>query len=383
MRSGPFIAGLFLFLAACAGPREEKISLAPVSFGGLPGWQNDRQSEALAALRKSCAPLAAKEKSWRSSCAALAAVPAGDDAAARAYFEDYFTPYAASGSDGEEGLFTGYYEPELRGSPHKTKRFRYPLWQRPKDLINIDLGLFKPEWKGKRIAGKVRKNALVPYDDRAAIEQNSLKGRAKVLLWVDDPVDAFFLAVQGSGRVRLPDGKIIQVGYDGANGRSYVAIGRALAEMDEIGRPVTMEEIRAWLDVNPERAQGIMNLNPSYVFFRHLKGAEAVGAEGVELTPRRSLAVDPAFVKLGSPLWLDTQNADGAPLQRLMVAQDTGGAIKGPVRGDFFWGSDEEAAAQAGAMQSRGRYYILLPKGACAANGCASAQSETEKHDEE
>jgi membrane-bound lytic murein transglycosylase A len=244
----------------------------------------------------------------------------------------------------------------------KTKHYHVPLYARPRDLINVDLGLFRPEWKGQHIAGKVAKTQLVPYDDRTEIEKNSLHGRTHVFLWVDDPIDAFFLAIQGSGRVRLPNGRFVRVGYDGANGRAYVAIGRVLAEMDEIEKPVTMQKIRAWLATHPGRAQEIMNKNPSYVFFRRITGDGPIGAEGVALTPRRSVAVDPAFVTLGVPLWLDASDGNGASVERLMIAQDTGGAIKGPVRGDFFWGAGQDAEAEAGAMQSKGRYYILLPK---------------------
>jgi membrane-bound lytic murein transglycosylase A len=363
-------------LTACAGvetPIPEKLTLAPTIFGDLPGWQMDRQSEALPAFARSCAVLAKKPRDkdlgaagkagdWQEACTARAEVPLHNDAAARAYFERYFTPYAAAGNVDETGLFTGYYEAGLHGSLRKTKRYNVPLYARPRDLIDVDLGLFKPEWKGKHVAGKVDHAKLIPYDDRAAIEKHSLKKRARVLLWVDDPIDAFFLAIQGSGRVRLPGGHYVRVGYDGANGRAYVAIGRPLAEMGALAKPVTMPAIRAWLKENPDRADEVMNLNPSYVFFRRIKGEGPIGAQGVVLTPRRSLAVDPAFVPFGTPLWLDALDGTGASLRHLVIAQDTGGAIKGPVRGDFFWGAGDEAALQAGSMQSRGRYYLLLPK---------------------
>jgi membrane-bound lytic murein transglycosylase A len=202
----------------------------------------------------------------------------------------------------------------------------------------------------------------VPYDDRAAIAQGSLAGRAKILAWADDPVSAFFLEVQGSGLIRLTNGDLMPVGYDGSNGRAYVAIGRVLADQGELPRPVTMSAIHTWLAAHPVEEQEILNMNPSYVFFRKLPNKNAVGAEGVALTPLRSLAVDPAYLPLGAPVWLDTTDGQGVVLQRLMIAQDTGGAIKGPVRGDFYWGTGDAAAAEAGAMQSRGRYYVLLPK---------------------
>jgi membrane-bound lytic murein transglycosylase A len=289
-------------------------------------------------------------------------LPPDDDASARAFFETWFRAYAVAGADGENGLFTGYYEAELHGALHRGGRYQTPLYARPHDLLTADLGAFKTEWKGQHLTGKVEGNHFVPYDDRASIAKGSLKARAKVLAWVDDPADAFFLAVQGSGRVRLANNHVLRLGYDQANGRAYVAIGRALADSGALQRPVTMQAIRVYLAAHPDRAAEVMNLNPSYVFFRTLKGDQPIGAEGVELTPLRSLATDPAFIALGSPVWLDTTDGKGASLQRLMIAQDTGGAIKGAVRGDVFWGYGADAEAQAGAMQSRGQYFVLLPK---------------------
>jgi membrane-bound lytic murein transglycosylase A len=364
MKKARLALSLLFMLAGCAGVSEpDKLTLTPVSYEELPGWSAGQQREALPALARSCAVLAKKKNSkWQQPCAALEQVSPQNDAAARAFFEQYFTPQLASGNQGEMGLFTGYYEAELNGSLQKTGQFHFPLYARPRDLITVDLGLFRKEWKGQRIAGKVDRTKLIPYDDRAQIEENKLEGRADVLLWVDGEVDAFFLAIQGSGRARLPDGNYIRIGYDGANGRAYVALGKVLADMNEIERPVTMQKIRAWLADHPDRAQTVMNMNPSYVFFRRIEGDGPIGAQGVALTPQNSLAVDPAFIAYGTPLWLDTMDGNGAVLEKLVIAQDTGGAIKGPVRGDFFWGYGKEAAAQAGAMQSQGRYYLLMPK---------------------
>ncbi|MGE3623610.1 MAG: murein transglycosylase A [Bdellovibrionales bacterium] len=370
------LGGFLLLLAACAGVAPpKKLGLEPVEFAELPGWNEDSPNEALAAFARSCAVLlkkpagaamgaAGKAGDWKKPCAALTSIPRSDPAAARAFFETYFTPHAASGADGNEGLFTGYYEAELYGSTKKTKRFHVPLYARPKDLVTVDLGLFRPEWKGQRILGKVDKTRFVPYDERAAIAKNPLPPRAEVLLWVDDPIGAFFLEIQGSGRVRMPDGSIRRIGYDGTNGRGYVAIGKPLAARGDIQKPVTMQKIRAWLSEHPVDRQAALNLNPSYVFFRKLEKDEdgPIGAQGVALTPLRSLAVDPAYIPLGVPLWLATQNGDGKPIRRLVIAQDTGGAIKGAVRGDVFWGAGTEAEAEAGTMQSRGRYFLLLPK---------------------
>jgi membrane-bound lytic murein transglycosylase A len=361
-----FRAPLFLsfFLAACA-TSPQHLALTPLSFDEVPGWQEDHQKEAISALLRSCADLLKKAdfSEWQTACEALVQRPPENDRAARTFFETYFVPLAASGNEGEEGLFTGYYEADLKGAWHKTARYKYPLYAKPRDLVTADLGLFHSEWKGKRITGKVIKNQFVPYDERAAIESGSLKNRARVLLWVDDPIDAFFLAIQGSGRVRLPNGKTIHIGYDGANGRAYTAIGHVLAEKGALEKPITMQSIRIWLTENPAEAKNVMNTNESYVFFRRLKGSGPLGAEGVALTPERSLAIDPAFVTLGTPLWLTTTTPDGMPFDRLMIAQDTGGAIKGPIRGDVFFGAGSEAESMAGAMQSKGQYYLLMPKG--------------------
>jgi len=365
-----------LALTSCATPEKpahEHLTLTPSSFDDLDGWDKDKPSEALAALRVSChvigdkaadalLGIAGKAEAWQAACGAAEQVPAGDDAAARAYFETWFRPYEAAGNDGSDGLFTGYYAPELNGTLQRAGNFQTPLYQRPADMISVDLGAFKSDLKGQHIVGKVSGTQLTPYDARAEITQGSLAGRAEPLVWIDDPVGAFFLQVQGSGRVKLPDGSIMPVGYDGANGRAYVAIGRVMAERGDIEKPVTMPAIRAWLKAHPERAAEVMNADTSYVFFRRLPNNDIIGAEGVALTPERSMAVDPAFVPLGVPLWIETTDGQGEKLRRLMIAQDTGGAIKGPVRGDFFWGAGDAAGTQAGAMQSRGRYYLLLPK---------------------
>ena len=352
-----------LTLAACAEKASnERITLTPVGFDDLPGWSDDHAAEVAPVLATYCPTLVKRSQDWRGFCEQLTSLPTQNDAAARHLFEAYLQPMSVAGAEGDTGLFTGYYQAELRGSRQRHGRYQTPLYMRPQDLVGVDLGAFKPEWNGKHIAGKVQNGKLVPYDDRAAIENGHLAGRAKVLLWVDDPIDAFILAVQGSGRVRMTDGHDVYVGYDGANGRAYVSIGKILADSGAIERPVTMPKIRAWLTTHPNRARQIMDSNPSYVFFKSMPTTAAIGAAGHPLTPLRSLAVDPAFVPYGTLLWLDTTTGSGAPLQRLMVAEDTGGAIKGAVRGDIFWGSGLEAENQAGSMQSSGKYYIFAPK---------------------
>ena len=292
---------------------------------------------------------------------------AATDDQARAFFEGSFVPYLAADNDKTEGLFTGYFEPELAGARMRGAGFATPLLRRPPDLVSADLGPFRPSWRGERTAGRVVDGQLRPYPTRAEIERGALARDHLALLWVASPIDAFFLQIQGSGRVRLPDGSLVAVGYAGDNGRPYVAIGRLLIERGALTRDqVSLATIRAWLKAHPDEAGALMDANPSYVFFREITGPAPLGSEGVALTPGRSLAVDRAFVPLGVPVWLDIAQGDRR-WRRLMVAQDTGGAIRGPVRGDVFWGTGPTAEAQAGGMRAHGEYVILLPRTVAAA----------------
>jgi membrane-bound lytic murein transglycosylase A len=354
-----------------------KLTLAPVDFAALPGWQTDAVSAALPALLKSCARRMAQPADakvgpdgvagtvgdWRQPCAEAALVAPGDDAAARTYLERWFQPYQAGNRGDRAGLFTGYYEPLLAGARARGGEYQTPILKRPDDLVMVELGLFRPAWHGEHIAGRVVAGKLVPYPTRAEIERGALDRDRLVLLWVADPVDEFFLEIQGSGKVRLPDGTLVNVGYDGQNGRTYVAIGKLLIDRGELPKDqVSLESIKAWLRAHPDSAQALMDDNPSYVFFREVQGEAPIGAEGAALTPGRSLAVDRTFLPLGIPIWLDAQ--DGAEtIRRLVIAQDTGGAIRGPVRGDLYWGFGAEPERRAGAMKARGSYYLFLPKG--------------------
>ena len=375
---------LAVILGGCAKKEPEKVpalELAPVAWTKLPGWSLDDPGPALRAFKRSCEsigrraadaafgqePVYGKIGDWQGVCAAAATV---EESRARAFFEERFTPFAVSDSGSPEGLFTGYYEPQLAGSRIPDERFRHPLHKRPTDLVTVDLAMFDKSLEGRRIAGKIEGGRLVPYPDRAEIDAGALKGRKLELLWVADPIDKFFLQIQGSGQVVLPDGGIVRVGYADQNGHPYRAIGRDLIEMGELTREnVSMQSIRDWLDRHPEAAPALMAKNASYVFFRELQlPADAEGppgAQGVPLTPGRSVAVDRRFLPLGLPVWLDTTApwpAGERPLRRLFVAQDTGGAIKGVVRADVFWGAGPEAAHVAGHMKSSGRYWVLLPK---------------------
>lgn len=361
-------------------PLPPRLVLAEADWNDLPGWDDDAAAAALPALQRSCGVwrnrdpatalgeqgVAGTIADWLPLCERAAAAKTDDDA--RAAFEELLRPVAVSNRGDREGLFTGYYEPTLRGSRVEGGAFTVPLYVRPPELVSVDLGRFRPDLKGKRIAGKVEDGALVPYFDRAAIDEGALADRDLELVWVDDPVDAFFLEIQGSGRIQLEDGSEMRVGYAGQNGFVYTAVGRELIRRGALTREqMSMQSIREWLEANPDEGREVMRTNASYVFFRELTGDGPVGSLGVALTPERSLAVDPLFVPLGVPVWIDTTIPAGAPggprpLQRLFVAQDTGGAINGPVRGDVFWGHGDDAASTAGSMRQPGRLWLLLPK---------------------
>jgi membrane-bound lytic murein transglycosylase A len=358
-----------LFACKPGPPPPDRLTLVRASFADMPGWQQDDVGEARAALARSCAVfvkqpvdtalgIAGAVRDWLPLCSALAAMPE-QDAGLRNVLEAWLQPWKAGNNGNPDGLFTGYYEPELNGARKPGGVYATPLLKRPPDLVMVELGQFRPAWRGERIAGRVVDGRLKPYESRAEIEKGALERQHLAFLWVDDPVDAFFLEIQGSGRVRLEDGTLVRVGYDGQNGQPYVPIGRLLVERGELtAETASMQSIRAWIKAHPEAGKALMAENPSYVFFRETTGAGPIGSAGVVLTPGRSLAVDRSFVPLGVPVFVD--GGDG--LRRLMVAQDTGGAIRGPVRGDVFWGAGADAAARAGGQRARGSYYLLLPK---------------------
>lgn len=362
-------------------PEPDRIELRESAFADLPGWSEDAAAEALPALRRSCESWGARPPGspvgrqgmagtvadWGPLCAGVAALPAGDSAAVRALLERETRPVAVTNRGEPQGLFTGYYEPTLRGSRTRGGAYLVPLYLRPPELVQVELGDFRDDLAGKRIAGEVRDGRLVPFHDRAAIEEGALAGRGLELVWVDDPVDAFFLQIQGSGLIELAEGGTLRAGYAAQNGHPYLAIGRELVARGAMPlERVSMQSIAAWLRAHPQEAVEVMRKNASYVFFRELDETGPLGSMGVVLTPGRSLAVDPLFIPMGAPLWLDTTfplepSAAPRPLRRLLVAQDTGGAIQGPVRGDVFWGPGEEAAELAGRMRQEGRLWLLLP----------------------
>lgn len=377
-------AALWVFwgrLTPVAGP----LRLTPISYSDLPGWTDNEARGALAAFRRSCAALlkasatsamggagyAGTIGDWQSACSAA---PSGNIGAvsARNFFEAWFEPVAVSAGSDSLGLFTGYYEPELRASRTKTGTYRTPIYGLPDNLVNVDLGLFKSTLQGERIAGRLDGHRLVPYATRAEIDASGLS-RAPVLLYAEDPIAVFFLQIQGSGRARLPDGSFLRLAFAGQNGRAYTPIGRTLIAEGALDRQsVSLQSIRAWLLAHPEQARAVMESDDSFVFFQEAPlGDPALGSpgsEGVALTPGASLAVDTHLHALGVPFFVAATSPDpdatkpDRQLNRLFVAQDTGGAIKGPVRGDVFWGFGPSAEASAGHMKSPGRLFVLLPK---------------------
>ncbi|WP_417620931.1 murein transglycosylase A [Parasphingorhabdus sp.] len=335
-----------------AGPDIATLNLSP-----------SKATSALQSFRTSCSSLVRREDNsglttgadWQISCDAAQAWP--EDDAAR-FFVSYFETVQIG--DGK-AFATGYFEPQIRGSRVRNARYPVPVYRRPANLIDVDLGLFSEELKDKRVRGKVDGTKLVPFEDRAAIDDGAIAGQGLEFAWAQDYIDLFFLQIQGSGRLELPDGSIMRIGYAGQNGHDYTGIGRVMRERGLLADGKTnMQGIVEWLRANPEEGMRIMRENKSYVFFQELTGPGPLGAMGHPVVAGTSVAADRMFVPLGAPVFLDMEHdiADG-----LWVAQDSGGAIKGANRFDTFWGAGEEAARIAGGMSSRGQALIFLPKG--------------------
>lgn len=356
----------------------DRLTLEPASWEVLPGWPDDDVALARSTMAASCrvwqargedavfgeGPLASRWRDWRELCAA-AVRPEVDGPSWRGEMERFLQPVSIGNRGETEGLFTGYYEASLRGSRRRHGPYQTPLHARPPELVSVDLGEFRSDLAGRRIAGRLQAGRLLPYEDRASITDGSLERRGLEILWVDDPIDAFFLHIQGSGVVEMDDGSLVRVGYAAQNGHPYTAIGRELIDRGEVPREeMSMQAIRRWLRDHPHEATELMNSNASYIFLREVDRPGAIGSLGVPLTPERSLAVDRRFLPLGVPLWLSASApTEGEPtIQRLVVAQDTGGAIRGPVRGDLFWGHGERAAGLAGPMKSTGNLWVLWPR---------------------
>ena len=338
------------------------------SFADLPGWAADDHAAALKAFLLSCQSLENRDP-WRGVCQSARKLATNNVAAARRFFETNFQVFrVTNGQSGDEGLITGYYEPLLQGSRKQSSRFRFPLYGVPDDLIVVDLAELYPELKGLRLRGRLEGRRVVPYYTRAQIDRREPTVPAKVLFWVDDPVELFFLQVQGSGQIRLDSGERVRVGYGDQNGHPYRSIGRYLIDRGELTiEQASMQGIKSWAQQNPDKLAPVLHQNASYVFFRELPNnlAGPLGALGVPVSAGRTLAIDTRYVPLGAPVYLATTWPNSTrPLQRLMHAQDTGSAIRGAVRGDYYWGYGEQAGTQAGRMQQRGRMWLLVPIGA-------------------
>lgn len=359
------ILGLIAMIALLIGGcdvSEDKVSFKPVDFADLPGWEDDDHAAAFRALLTSC------RKAKEPDAACVAALALGDtagSAAARQFFERHFMPHAVEGGS-PKGFVTGYYEPEVKGARELGGKFTVPVYGRPADLVTL-----KPDDERARFNGEITglretKDGPQPYYTRGEIDGGALQGRGLELLYLDDPVELFFMQVQGSGRVRFADGSAVRLGFAAKNGHPYTSIGKRLVEMGE-GKPadLTMDGVKAWLRADSERGRKLMHENRSYVFFREIEGDGPIGAQGVALTPERSLAVDTEYHKLGLPIFVvapDLVTQGGTPFRRLMVAQDVGSAIRGPERGDIFWGSGADAGAIAGRTRHDAKFYVLLPK---------------------
>lgn len=361
-----------------------------VAWGSLPGWQSDDLKDYWVNFVRNCTglmrpvsgnlstPARAAPRAWHGVCSAALdpsrAPDPNDSASIRKFLQTYLTPWQLETTDRKlaDGMVTGYYEPVVQGSRRRGGDYQWPLYAVPDDLLNVELGDLYPELAGKRVRAKLDGNRVVPYDSRAQIARSDRQPPA--IVWIDDPVDNFFLQVQGSGRVYLADGpdagKTIRLAYANHNGHPYVSIGRWLANQGEIPlAQASMQNIRAWAKKNPGRVQEMLNANPAVVFFREepindeMQGPK--GAYSIHLGARRSIAVDPTFVPLGTPVYLTTtMPASSQPLNRMVFAQDTGAAIKGAARADFYWGSGKDAGELAGRMKQRGQMWLLWPKSA-------------------
>jgi membrane-bound lytic murein transglycosylase A len=387
--AGFFLPALFLpallFLAGCTTtptPETQQPTLRyqPVAWQVLPGWSQDALADAWPAWQMSCRALLKKDANravWEAPCRAADAVDSGSTEAIRTFFEDYFQPWQVliedNGSVTDRGLITGYYEPLLAGSRAPDARYRYPLYARPADLLTVELASLYPELEGKRVRGRLVGNKVMPYFSRAEIDHGAAF-TATPLYYVDDAMAAFFLHIQGSGRLQLPDGAVVRLGYADQNGHPYRAIGSVLVQRGEIDRDnLSMQTIKEWGRQHPDALPALLDENPSYVFFREVlppapgsldaKIDGPIGALGVPLLAQRSIAIDRLFLPLGAPFFLDAVDPNGgAPLQRLTMAQDTGGAIRGGIRADFFCGTGKDAGEVAGRMKETGRLWLLWPK---------------------
>jgi len=341
--------------------------LHPAKLEDLDGLMGDNLTQAWPAWMQSCSTLV-KQPVWRPACRAAKQLNKPSHAKIVDYLSTHFDVYSARNQDGtNSGLVTGYYQPLLKGSRQRSARYPYPLYSEPEDLITVELADTYPDLKFKRVRGKLVGKKLIPYSTRAEIDTKPSPLAGTEIFWINDIIDVFFLHIQGSGVVQLENGDRVQVGYANQNGHHYRSIGRILVKRGDLKlHQASMRGIKKWARNNKSKLQDLLNQNPSYVFFRELPAGlpGPLGALGVPVTAERSVAVDRRFIPLGAPIFLSTTQPNSKkPLKQLMFAQDTGGAIKGGVRADFFWGAGNKAGSKAGAMKQKGKIWVLLPKG--------------------
>lgn len=383
-----YIVPLFLSLlvAAFIWFRATPTAVKPMifrtaSFNELPGWQNSKLKKSLLVFQTSCkvflkqnperkvgaSQIPMQVKDWLPACQAAMDVAPVTNKNARSFFQRWFVPVEFYQDKPVEGLFTGYYSPLLKGSLTQTEDYPVPLYGLPSNLVQVNLELFSEDLRHRRINGRVQDGRLVPFYTRKEINEGAIHDKAEVIAWIDDAIERQFLEIQGSGVVELENGQRIFVGYAGENGAPFTPLARILIDKGVMTRDnASMQGIRRYLKEHPQEKKKILNQNKSFVFFQKLGKDAAYGAQGVALTPGYSLAVDRQWVPLGTPIWLNTTSPGAKSdseniLQRLMIAQDTGGAIRGPVRGDVYWGAGKKATEVAGRMKNRGYYWLLLP----------------------
>ena len=379
-----FLGGLAVVLSVvgCSDKEEpapveqlQGLQLSEVSYAKLDGWRDDDLAQIIQTFAHNCEQISKKQNALLSEhseikiktadmqqiCDDFSAQNIATSADMRRFMEAHFVPYLISDGENADGKFTSYYEAEIRAATEPDDVYKYPIYARPNDLVEVNLKDFAAELPDMRLSGRVENGKLVPYFNRQHIENNAID--APVLLWGDDLVDIHFMQIQGSAVAALPDGTLLRIGYAHNNGRPFKGIGRILLDKGLIApQDVSMPNIRAWLRAHPEQAAELMAENERFIFHRITNADGPIGAFGLPLTAGRSLAVDKQYVPLGSVMWLDTVAPDNEKIRKVVFAQDIGSAIKGVVRGDYFWGHGEEALLQAGRMNSVGRYYIFLPK---------------------
>ncbi|MGC1181978.1 murein transglycosylase A [Legionella sp.] len=364
-------------------PKQPTSMFRPVTFKQLPGWNSADLKKSLETFQTSCRAFVKQNpeqvvgtehidlqvKDWHPACYAALNINPVTENDAKSFFQEWFQPVEFYDKKTGPGLFTGYYVPAIKGSYTKTNEFSVPLYETPEDLVTSDLGMFFNDLKNRRLVGRLVKQKLVPYHTRAQINNGALKDKAKVLVWINSPIDRLFLEIQGSGVIEFENGDNISIGYDAQNGQPYTAIAGVLIKEGVMTKDnASMQAIKRYLTEHPKQLNKVINQNKSFIFFRKMAQNRALGSQGVSLTPGYSLAIDKQWIPMGTPLWLNTTRPDSKnpnvnkPMQRLMIAQDTGGAIRGKIRGDVFWGGGDRATLVAGHMKNTGHYWLLLPK---------------------